>query len=351
MEYYLKCIACGVEYTQRHPYQTCGICGKNLEVMYLEKPRFKKRGKEFWDYEYLLPNAKYRHTELGGTKLIESKDSNLLLKLEMENPTKSFKDRGSVVEIAKAKEYKYKTIVCASTGNMAYSLAYYAKLEGMHARIFIGGSANKHKLRDIREVRDAEIEHVKGDFNKALDLAYRYASRHKAFLAGDYCYRKEGQKTVAYEIMSQAPSATHIIVPVGNATLLSGVHKGLKELKSAGQIGRYPKIIAVQAERCSPLATAFRKKKEIRYKRPGTAADAIAVGYPTFGSQGLDAIRQTSGTVVTVSEREMKREQKEFLKEYGLVAELAGAAGIAAARKLRLRKDDKAVAIVSGGNV
>ncbi len=121
MKYILKCIACGVEYSSLHRYQTCGNCEGNLEVVYTEKPRFGKGRGEFWDYEFLLPNTKYRHTELGGTKLIESKDDErVYLKLEIENPTRSFKDRGSVVEIAKAKEYGYDTIACASTGNMAF---------------------------------------------------------------------------------------------------------------------------------------------------------------------------------------------------------------------------------------
>lgn len=353
MRYILKCRVCKVEYTDMHKYQTCGSCGGNLEVVYTEESRFKKsRGDKFWDYEYLLPKAKYRHTELGGTKLIKSiDDERLFLKLEIENPTRSFKDRGSVVEIAKAKEYGYETIVCASTGNMAYSLAYYAKLEGMKAKVFIGGRASKHKVRNIKELRDSDVEKIDGDFNKALDFAYKYASRHKAFLTGDYCYRKEGQKTLVYEIMDQLHDATHIIVPVGNATLLSGVFKGLREMKQARHIKRLPKIIAVQARKCSPLVKAFVNGEKIKYQKPMTAADAIAVGYPTFGDDALSMLKLYKGMAMAVSEPEMMKEQKRFLEDYGLVAELASVSTIVAYRKLNLKDNEKAVAIISGGNV
>lgn len=353
MKYSLKCLGCDSEYGPSYPYQTCGACGGNLEVAYEERPRFlKSHGEEFWDYEALLPYGKYRHSELGGTKLIRSHTpENIYLKLEIENPTRSFKDRGSVVEVAKAKEYGYDTIACASTGNMAYSLCYYADLEGMKARVFISSDANKDKLRNIRKVGDAEIERVNGDFNKALGLAYKFARRSGAFLTGDYCYRKEGQKTVAYEIMDQLPSATHIVVPVGNATLVSAVFRALKEMESTGRIKRCPKIIAVQAERCSPLVKALKSGNKIKYETPKTKADAIAVGYPTFGEEGLRAVIETEGSGITVTEKEMLGGQKAFQREYGLIAELAGVASLIAARKLRLKAGERAVAIISGGNV
>lgn len=353
MEYKLICLGCGNSYRSSYPYQTCRICDSNLDVVYTEDPHFKKSETfSFWNYEHMLPRAKYKHYAIGGTKLIRSEDhDSLYVKLETENPTGSFKDRGSVVEISKAKEYGYEEITCASTGNMAYSLSYYADVENMKAVVFIGGHANKDKLRNIREVGDATIIRVNGDFNKALGLAYRYSRKKSVFLSGDYCYRKEGQRTVAFELMEQLPKATHLIVPVGNATLLSGIFKGLVELRLAGRIRRLPKIIAVQAEGCSPLAKAFSRDRNVEYERPKTDADAIAVGYPTYGNEALDAVNNTGGSVVTVTEKEMRAEKERFYKTYGLIAELGGIASLAAARKFRFGKDDKAVAIISGRNV
>lgn len=353
MKYYLECLGCGTTYKHTYRFQTCSKCAKNLEVIYTEKSkRIKAESGDVWDYEFFLPADTYKHYVLGGTKLIKSrKHDNLYLKLEVENPTGSFKDRGSVVEIMKAKEYGYNEITCASTGNMAYSLSYYSNLEGFDARVFISNDANRNKVKEIKEIGNAKVVNVNGDFNKAMDLAYRYSKKNNAFLTGDYCYRKEGQKTLMYEIMDQMPSLTHLIIPVGNATLLSGVWKALKEMRQCGMIKRFPKMVAVQAERCDPLVRAFKARTELKYVKPRTKADAIAVGYPTFGYQGLDAIRETGGTAITISEEEMHEQQKRFHDNYGLVAELAGVAPIVAYKKLNLRQGDKVVAIVSGGNV
>lgn len=346
MEYTLECTKCGEKYGSSYPHQTCAKCNGLLEVFY--RGNAKAKGTSFWDYENMLPKGRYAHYELGGTRLIRSNDNDgLFLKLEIENPTRSFKDRGSVIEVGKAKEYGHDEVVCASTGNMAYSIAYYAKLLGLRVKVFISSDANKDKIEDIRKTHDADITQIDGDFTKAQAVAERYAKKRDAFLAGDYCYRKEGQKTVTFEVMSKSPDATHIIVPVGNATLISGMFKALREM----QIKEMPKIIGVQSERCMPLVRSFNTHNAIKYERPKTRADAIAVGFPTFGEQALEGIRATGGRAVSVSDSELEKEKKAFYKEYGLIAELAGVAGIVAARKLKLGKNDKAIAIISGGNI
>ncbi len=351
MKYHLECIACGSEYGHRSPYQVCQECGSVLEVVYEGIIRPPKLGKAFWDYEQILPDGVYKHYELGGTNLIKAKASGLRMKLEIENPTRSFKDRGSVVEISKAHEYGYSEVVCASTGNMAYSIAYYAKLAGLSARVYISSNASKDKLNEIRAVGDADVVRVNGDFTKAQKEAERYARRNCAFLTGDYCYRKEGQRTIAYEIMAQAPSATHIIVPVGNATLLSGIIKAIAEMQVANPTRRIPTIVAVQAARTDPFVRAFKTRRKVRYTKPVTKADAIAVGYPTFGDGAVSGLRKLKGTAVAVTDEEMKVEAERFFNEYGLVAELAGVASIAAWRKLRLSKSAVPIAVISGGNV
>jgi threonine synthase len=322
-----------------------------LEVIYTGQIRPGGLGRSFWDYEPILPEGRYRHYELGGTNMIKSRSRGLLLKLEIENPTKSFKDRGSVVEIEKAHEYGFSEVVCASTGNMAYSIAYYAKLSGLAAKIYVSNNANRDKINDIRSVGDADVVRVDGDFTKAQKEAERYARRSGAFLTGDYCYRKEGQRTLAYEIMAQVPKATHIIVPVGNATLLSGVLKALNEIRDSALARHIPVVVAVQAERTSPFVKAFKSGRRVRYVKPTTKADAIAVGFPTFGDAAAIELGRQNGMAVTVTDAEMRSEQKRFLDEYGLVAELAGVASIAAWRKLRLGSRELAVAVISGGNV
>jgi threonine synthase len=325
-------------------------CGGILEVKYKNLAQIPN-SKDFWDYEELLPKSNYKRLMLGGTRMIDSYEKNLMLKLELYNPTRSFKDRGSVIEVAKAKEYGYKTLAVASTGNMAYSLSYYSKIYKIKARVFISRSAKSDKIYNILKTHDAVLHKVNGDFSKAQGEAALYASKNKVFLSGDYCYRKEGQKTLAYEIIAQCDDVSRIIVPVGNGTLISGMYKGLCELKAAGNISKFPKLIAVQAEKCSPLAKAFNNGDEIVYEKPHTEADAIAVGMPTYGAQAIEAIRNTNGSVFTITEREMVKMQQKMYEEYGILGELASSAAFAAYYKLNPSEGGKTVAVISGGNV
>jgi threonine synthase len=331
-----------------YPRQLCGECDSILEIVYQRPAKVKSLKKDFWSYESFLPDSDYKHYKLGNTTLLKAREENLFLKLELENPTKSFKDRGSVIEVAKALEYGYDEVVCASTGNMAYSVAYYAKLGGMAATIFVSKNANWLKIRNIRETRDANIIKVDGDFTEAQRRAINYAKRRNAFLTGDYGYRKEGQKTLLYEIIAELPEVRNILVPVGNATLLSATYKAVSELEKIGLLETLPRLIGVQASLTDPLVVAFNRNEKVRYHKPLTDAGAIGVGYPTYGDQAIEGIRATKGTAVEVTDQEMEVERKSFYREYGLQAEMAGVASIAAFRKIELKGES--VAVISGGN-
>jgi threonine synthase len=331
-----------------HPGQLCTKCGGILEVVYPRLAKVRSLKKDFWSYEAFLPDSEYRHYKLGNTTLLKAREEDLFLKLELENPTQSFKDRGSVVEVAKALEYGYDEVVCASTGNMAYSVAYYAKLGGIAATIFVSRNANWLKIRNIRETRDANIIKVDGDFTEAQRRAIGYTKRREAFLTGDYGYRKEGQKTLLYEVIAELPKVRNILVPVGNATLLSATYKAATELKRTGLLGALPRLIAVQASLTNPLVAAFNRNRKVRYQKPLTEAGAIGVGYPTYGDQAIEGIRATKGTAIEVTDQEMEVERKAFYREYGLQAEMAGVATLAAFR--RIEPEGASVAIVSGGN-
>jgi len=348
MRYLLKCLACEKQYSMFFPRQLCDRCGGILEVICSGGLAMGALKKDFWSYEALLPEGEYKHYKLGNTTLLPADGQDLFLKLEIENPTKSFKDRGSVVEIAKALEYGYDEVVCASTGNMAYSVAYYAKLGGIHATIFVSRNASWLKIRDIRDTKGAKIIRVDGDFTEAQRRAIGYAQRREAFLTGDYCYRKEGQKTLMCEIMAELPGVRNILVPVGNATLFSASYKALMELNRLGLVRRLPRLIAVQASQTDPVVVAFRKGEKVKYQKPLTEAGAIAVGYPTYGDQAIDGIRATHGTAVDVTDKEMEDERKAFYREYGLQVEMSGVASLAAFRKVELR--GQSVAVISGGN-
>jgi threonine synthase len=330
------------------PRQLCDKCGGILEAVYSGDAQMAALKKDFWSYEAFLPQGEYRHYKLGNTTLFSATQQDLFLKLEIENPTKSFKDRGSVVEIAKALEFGYDEVVCASTGNMAYSVAYYAKLGGIRATIFVSKNANWLKIRNIQDTKDANIIRVDGDFTEAQRRAIGYAKRKEAFLTGDYGYRKEGQKTLVYEIMAELPSVRNILIPVGNATLFSASYKALMELSKVGLVHRLPRLIAVQASLADPLVAAFRKNEKVKYQKPLTDAGAIAVGYPTYGDQAIEGIRATQGEAVDVTDKEMEDERKAFYREYGLQVEMSGVASLAAFRKIDL--EGQSAAVISGGN-
>jgi threonine synthase len=280
----------------------------------------------------------------------------LHLKVETENPTRTFKDRGSSVEISKAKELGFGEVCCASTGNMGLSLARYAKEENMKCTIFISRSANKEKIEKIK-AQSAAIKEIDGDFNDSLNAAESFAAKKKVFLCGDYHYRKEGQKSLVFEVIEQMEYNVpdYIIVQVGNSTLLAAIFKGLKEFKYLGLISKMPKLIAIQSSQCNPVVRAYKNGRGVNYVKPKTRADAIAVGYPTFGFEGLNAMRATDGFAESVSDSEITKAISLLFKSTGIGAESGGAAGLAGFLKIssknpKLFKGKNTLVIITGNN-
>ncbi len=365
MEYVLRCTGCSLTARDYASFR-CKRCGSVLEVSYdystLVLPA-GFRGERIGSRKY-LPFLPVRSLSAslgeGGTALAckripKYKGVNLFFKTETENPTRSFKDRGSAVEITRALELGFDRIICASTGNMGMSLAHYAKHAGIRATVFINRSGNPEKIRRIRGF-GAEIKAVKGDFNESLREAEAYASSSSAFLCGDYHYRKEGQKTVAYEIAEQLRYEVpdFIFLPVGNATLLSALYKGLKEYMMLSLIDRLPRIVAVQSSGCDPLVKAYNRKEKIGYVKPSTVADAIAVGYPTFGTEGITALSETKGYAVRVPDEGIIKSMR-HLESLGIYTEAGGAAAFAGFRDMyegskRVFNGKTVVVLVTGNN-
>jgi threonine synthase len=361
MEYLLKCTKCGrVEDEGRF---RCGVCKSILEVSYIYPKKLKfgnAGGKGISKYANLLPVAgKLFSLGEGGSELRKSRHAprrcNLLLKIETENPTHTFKDRGSAVEVTKAKELGYGHVCCASTGNMGYSLAHYARKAGLKATIFISSAGNKKKIAKIIGEKAALVK-VKGDFNASLRAAEAFGRRGDVLICGDYHYRKEGQKTVGFEILEQLKFKVpdFIFIPIGNGTLFSGIYKGLAELKMCGKIRSMPRLIAVQSAMCDPLVKAFKYGKKVQYVAPKTEADAIAVGFPTFGFECLKALKETKGRAIGVSESELESAIS-YLGRQGVYAELGGAAAMAgfmheSKRRPKAFYGKTAVVVVSGNN-
>ncbi len=365
MDHVLVCTRCGRE-ADAAAFR-CGRCKSVLEVKYdystLKLPRgFKKKritsGKyaPFMPYKRLTCSLGEGNTRLAKARIPDFEDVNLYLKMEMGNPTKTFKDRGSAVELTKAKELGFDHVCCASTGNMGLSVAHYARRAGVKATIFVSRNANAAKIRKIR-AQGARLVEIEGDFNKAMDAAERFARRSGAFVCGDYHYRKEGQKTVAFEIMEQLRYRPHDVIfsPVGNGTLLSALYKGISEFRRSGLISAgMPKLVAVQSDGCSPLVDAYERNREVRYVTPHTEADAIAVGYPTFGFESLKALKMTGGRAIRVSDREIE-DAARFLERKRIYVELGGASAFAGFIKSyygdhKLVSGKNVVVILTGNN-
>ncbi|MFZ3077890.1 MAG: threonine synthase [Candidatus Aenigmatarchaeota archaeon] len=365
--YGYRCFKCGENYPLEPMLYKCG-CGGSLDIQYDYgeiKKELRKRKSEFfaeppshWKYKIFYPVSKPLVTmSEGGTPLLRSaKVGNqagckLFFKMESANPTGAFKDRGSSVEISKAVETRAKKVVCATTGNMGASVAAYCARAGIRAKIFVPDRTPKQKIAQIAAY-GAEIKHVRGTYENAAEAAERAAANHY-FLAGDYPYRGEGEKSVGFEIIEQLPQADYIVCPIGNGTLIYAVWKAVREMKICGLIKRLPKLVGVQSEGCNPVVRAFEDGNDFinPVKKPRTFADAIACGNPIDGLEALSALRESRGLAVSVNDKEILRAIK-ILGSEGIYAEPGGASATAGLMKIAKRDNPlegkNVVSVVSG---
>jgi threonine synthase len=277
-------------------------------------------------------------------------------KNEGQNPTGSFKDRGMTVAVTRAVEIGAETVLCASTGNTSASMAAYAARAGLKAVVIIpkGKIAQGKLLQAI--VHGARIEEVSGNFDGALERARAIAEKGKLYLANSLNpYRIEGQKTLAFETWEQlhkVPDA--VIVPVGNAGNISAIWKGFWELRKLRATKRTPRMIGVQAAGAAPIATAYAKgeTRVIPWSHPQTAASAIKIGAPASWKKALRALKDSGGTMLTVSDHEILRAQQLLANHEGIFAEPASAASVAglakaAASKL-VTRHESIVCVITG---
>lgn len=307
----------------------------NLEYFKISPPGLSK-------YLPLMPiNATSEFISLSeaATPLIKSKvlgkrlNLDLYFKVEGKNPTGSFKDRGSSVDISVARELKAPGIVLASTGNMAASCACYAAVAKMPCFILIPEGIPVAKLAQALAY-GGHIVQVKGHYNDAAALAQTIAEHMGFYLAGDYAYRVEGQKTAAFEIIDQLffQSPDWVIIPVGCGTNIAAYAKGFKEYQKLGFMERIPRLCGVQAEGASAVVCSFQQgKTRIEpFLSANTLASAIAVPNPIDGVKALDAIYASDGMAMAVSDQEILEAQYLLSREEGLFVESASATTIAA---------------------
>ncbi|HSF81560.1 MAG TPA: threonine synthase [Anaerolineales bacterium] len=363
-----RCSACNTEYGFDEATYTCPRDGGNLDVL-LDYETLKKNSPDklfqteeysLWRYLPLLPvgDPGGHQTPLhaaGGTPVFMPDRlaqrlgaGRLWVKDESRNPTASFKDRASAVVVARTREIGAEIVVTASTGNAGAALAGMAAAVGQKAVIFAPRSAPPAKIAQLL-VFGARVLLVDGTYDDAFDLTIQAAEEF-----GWYCrntgynpFTAEGKKTAAFEIWEWAwrlagegrnpdvesgtelLSRLSIFVSVGDGNIISGIHKGFKDLQTLGWIERVPRIFGVQAEGSAAIAHAFHAGTEkIIPVSANTLADSISVDLPRDGLRAVRAARETNGSYILVSDAEILAAIAE-LGSAGIFAEPAGATSYA----------------------
>ncbi len=353
-----KCFRCAAKYKPKEieklPIPRCKNCGSALDAEYdyksiqevILRDDFMRSKPTHWKYWAFMPAkdlSKIITMGEGGTPLLSNKrlgkSGRLLIKYEAANPTGSFKDRGSSLEITKAMEFGKHKVALASTGNMGASIAAYAAYAGLECTVFMPNIVGKEKITQIKAY-GAKTIIVNGDYSIAMKQAEDYVvSSIDSFLTGDYPWRSEGTKTIGFEIADQLywHVPDYLVVPVGNGTLIWSVFEAFRELSLVGITDKIPHIIAVQVENCAPVVHAWENElgEIIPVQNPKTIATAIACGDPIDGIAALKAIRDSGGEALRVSDEEALSARNRLAKN-GIFVEPSGAVAYAGVMKKKL---------------
>jgi threonine synthase len=336
----LVCTECGREFSLATRRWRCE-CGGVFELA--ERPRFRPEAINaesfsLWRYRAMLPALKEPISlGEGWTPLVPAHayKREFLAKLEFLAPTGSFKDRGTTVLVSFLRELGVDAVVEDSSGNAAASLSAYCARAKIRCRIFVPAHASSAKLAQIRAY-GAELIPVEGPRENA-SLAAQQAAQRSYYASHVYSpLILEGTKTIAYEVWEQlggrAPEA--MLFPTGHGTLLLGAYYGFLDLFDAGLIEKMPALYAVQSQACAPLAKVFHEDLAGLPDVPQgeTIAEGIRIRRPVRWKAILKALRETGGSVITVSDDEIIAAQRE-LAHQGLYVEPTAAVAVAGLRE------------------
>ena len=326
----LICTKCKKTFPIDRLYLRCDICNEPLEVEKVVSGRINEgnvlnqtileRYADFFPFTEIDRSISLRE---GFTPLISSPElasevniKNLFLKNETQNPTWSFKDRGSITGIQHAISLGYERIGVLSTGNMAASLAAYGKGAGLKTFILVSSSIPSEKLNPIAMYNPILIK-VDVDYGTLYYNSLKIGKQHKIyFINSDVAFRIEGYKTISFEICEQLnfDAPDYIVFPTSSGGGIRGFIKGFEEFKLCGLIDKMPKIISVQASGCSPIYNAYASNAEVisRVENPSTIAHAIENPYPPSGNDVLRRVREHGGVVIAVTNEEILQAQEQL---------------------------------------
>jgi threonine synthase len=355
----LKCKECGTNYELDASY-FCENCFGPLEVAYdfsgLDVAGVKRRiqagSQGIWRYSDFLP-FKGRASdplEPGLTPLLKADrlaerlgtGAEIWIKNDAANPTHSFKDRVVAVAVAKAKELGFKTVACASTGNLANAVAAHAAAAGLDSYVFVPANLEEQKLL-ATGVYGTNLVGVRGNYDDVNRLCTQLAEeRPWAFVNVNLRpYYAEGSKTLAYETVEQLgwKLPDRVVSPIASGSLFTKLGRGFQEWLDLGLVeGTQPVFNGAQAEGCSPVATAFAEGWEVcKPQRPDTIAKSLAIGDPADGPYAVEHARKTGGGVDAVTDQEIREGIKLLAETTGIFTETAGGVTVGVLRKLAER--------------
>ncbi len=376
---HLKCSKCAAVVGEEVMYN-CPHCGTEgtLDVIYDMDIVKKELTKEYlqgnkdtnvWRYLPILPLEGLTGAaplQIGMTPLYKSSRLEELLTIksvyvkdEGRNPTASFKDRASAIGVAKAIELKKNIMCAASTGNAASSLSGFAACMGIENYIFVPEAIPEGKLAQLL-VFGSKVILVDGDYDTAFDFCLE-AVDHFGWYNRSCAinpYLVEGKKTAAFELCEQLDFKVpdKVIMSVGDGCSIAGVWKGFKEFYELGLIDKLPVMVSVQAEGSNPVNRAYRNnKREFDYVPPKTIADSISVGIPRNGYKALNALNESKGIAVDVSDDEILKAMTVLARHTGVFGEPAGVTAFAGLMKLAnegaIGPDECVAFIVSGSGL
>jgi threonine synthase len=374
----LKCRLCGAAY----PVGPTNFCTEDfgpLEVDYdyeavgeaIDRSKIELRPFNMWRYRELLPvdgePTVGLHT--GGTPLVKADRLAAAIGLEklwvkndaVNHPTLSFKDRVVAVALSKAKEFGLTTVGCASTGNLANSVAALAASAGLDSFVFIPSDLERAKILGAA-VYGTRVIGVRGTYDEVNRLCTQVAFKYGWGFVNINLrpFYAEGSKTVGFEIAEQLGwrLPQHVVCCMAGGSLIGKIAKAFEELQTLDLVGRSPvRFHGAQASGCSPISTAVKNgwERHRPVKKPNTIAKSLAIGDPADGYFASNLIRNSGGWAEDVSDEEIRDGMTLLARTEGIFAETAGGVTVAVTRKLveqgRIGRGDEVVLCVTGNGL
>jgi threonine synthase len=373
----LRCRECHKEYPIE-PLHVCEFCFGPLEVVYnydeigkvLTRDAISKRAPNMWRYRELMPidGEPVVGAQVGFTPLVKADNLAKALgvkELYVKNdavcfPTLSFKDRVVSVAISKAKEFGFKVAGCASTGNLANSVAANATAANMENFIFIPHDLEQGKILGTL-IYKTNLVGIKGTYDDVNRLCAEIAGKYGwAFVNVNIRpFYAEGCKTYGFEIFEQLgwKVPKHIVVPMAGGSLINKIWKAAQEFYKLGLIDNTDmKLYGAQATGCSPITTAVKTGHElIKPVKPSTIAKSLAIGNPADGFYAVKAVKESGGWGEDVSDEEVVEGIKLLARTEGIFTETAGGVTVGVTKKLieqgRIPRDESIVISITGNGL